>query len=182
MHRGGFKIKKGMARFNLIHIGYHSADAVDIYSAHTIICVEQQGYIYINGEIHIGQGAIIFVKQEANLTLGDDFAISGTTSIICSYKIDIGSNVQFSWNSLVMDSDAHSIYNEKKEMINVPRPISIGNKVWIAANCTVLKGAVIKNNVVVACNSLVNSSCEFENCVLGGVPARFIKAISRWHL
>lgn|SRR5574344_1062635 len=181
MYRGGIRLENNI-RFNSVHIGYHCADAVDTYSTRTILCVEKGGHICIFGKIHIGHGAIIHVKSKGNLLLGDNFAISGTTSIICSEKIVIGENVQFSWNSLVMDSDAHHIFNENNEIMNSAKAITIGNMVWIAANCTILKGAFIPDNVVIACNSLVNKSFPYGNCILAGIPAKAIKDIAKWEL
>lgn len=182
MYRGGVKLKPSAARFNSIHIGYHAADAVDVYSAHTILNIEKNGHIVFGGTAHIGHGANIHCKRNAELSLGDNFAISGTTGIICSSKITIGDNVQFSWNTLVMDSDAHKIYDQNGLLSNAPLPVRIGSKVWIAANCTILKGSVIPDGVVVSCNTLVNKAHDTENCILGGTPAKVIKHISGWEI
>lgn len=180
MWRGGLILKN--AKFNSIHIGFHCADAVDTYGVHTILCVETTGKIIVNSDLHIGQGAILHVKNGGKLTLGKNFAISGTTSIICSKEITIGDNVQFSWNSLVMDSDAHRVFDTYGNVMNPSAPIQIGNKVWIAANTTILKKTRIGNNCVVAGNSVVNRAIDGDNHIIAGIPANVVKEISGWEI
>ena len=51
--------------------------------------------------------------------------------------------------------------------------VTIGEDVWLGANVTVIKGAVINNGVVVGAKSLVNSEIA-ENSIAVGVPARVI--------
>lgn len=178
MYRGGMILES--PRFNSSHIGFHIADAVDCYGTHTIICIEKGGKWHINADLHIGRGAIIHVKPEGCLKVGSNFAISGTTSIICSDKITIGHDVQFSWNTLVMDSDAHKIYDVEGKLMNPPSPIDIGDKVWVAANTTILKKGSVGNNCVIGGNSLVNRPIEGSGLIIAGIPAKAIKKISSW--
>lgn len=180
MYRGGIVLKN--IAFNSCHIGFHCADAVDTYGVHTILCVEHGGKLLVESDLHIGRGAIIHVKTDATLSLGRNFAISGTTSIICSKEITVGDDVQFSWNSLVMDSDAHMVFDVDGNLTNYAESITIGNKVWIAANTTILKKSVIGNNCVVAGNSLVNKPLNVDNHILAGTPAKPIRPISRWQI
>ena len=107
----------------------HKVDAIDTYSLHTIIDIRPTACIIFNGDAHIGHGAILSV-QSGTLTLGKNFAISGNTCIICNKYIEIGENVQFSWNSLVMDNDAHYILDvdgtePSKESTLYSTPVSV---------------------------------------------------------
>lgn len=55
-------------------------------------------------------------------------------------------------------------------------PIHIGKNVWIGANATILAGVTIGDGAVVAAGAVVTK--DVAPCtVVGGVPARFIKAI-----
>ena len=180
LYRGGIKLS-GKLSIGLIRIGYHCADAVDIYSAHTVIDIRRGGYLVFNQDAHIGRGALICVKG-GSLILGKNFAISGTTSIVCSHNIVIGDDVQFSWNTLVMDSDAHVIWDKNNNEYPNYASITIGHKVWIAANCTLLKGTNIPNNCVVASNSLLNKKYLNSDSIIGGMPARELKEIGGWRL
>lgn len=179
MWRGGMKLDD--IHFGSLHIGFHEADAVDTYSCHTVIDIRKNGTMECY-DVHIGHGAIICIKGNGNLNLGKNFAISGTTKIICSDRIEIGDNVQFSWDSLVMDSDAHYVLNIDGKQLQNTAPIRIGNHVWVAANTTILKGATIGNNCVVAGNSLLNKKYDLDNHLIAGIPAKVIKPIGGWQL
>ncbi len=181
MYRGGIVVAND-ATLGLIRIGYHKVDAVDTYALHTILDVRKGGRIIFNSDAHIGHGAILSVKNGAVLSCGDNFAISGTTSIVCSKNITIGHDVQFSWDTLVMDSDAHVILDENNRELPNSASIFIGNKVWIAARNTILKGTEIQNNCVVASSSLLNKQYGEENVIIAGTPARIVKKIAGWHL
>lgn len=180
MHRGALLLAN--PRFNAVHIGFHEADAVDSYGVHTILCIRKGGKWIIESDAHIGHGAIIHVNDKGTLRVGSRFAISGTTSIVCSKQITIGDDVQFSWNTLVMDSDAHTIYGNDGDIINPPTDITIGNKVWIAADVTILKNSYIGNNCIVASKSLVNRRIKEDNQILAGSPAKAVKRIKGWSI
>ena len=59
----------------------------------------------------------------------------------------------------------------------VTRPIVIRKKAWIGAAATILPGVTIGENAVVAAGAVVSRDVA-ANTVVGGVPAKFIKAIS----
>lgn len=165
-----------------VRIGYHEADAVDTFSAHSILKVERGGRIIFADDAHIGHGALIHVKPNATLSLGKNFAISGTTKIICTNNIEMGDDIQFSWDSLVMDSNAHSILDSEGKEIEKTGNIRLGNRIWIGANTTLLKGTQIADDSVIASNSLVNKSFDQPKVLLGGIPARILKSIGGWHI
>lgn len=179
LHRGGMKLK--YARFNSTHIGFHVADAVDSYGVHTIVCVRKGG-VWNLDTAHIGQGAVIHVNEAGVLNTGKHFAISGTTSIVCSNSIIIGDDVQFSWNSLVMDSDAHRIFDKGGKLMNPVGTVEIGNRVWIAANTTIMKNSSIGNGSIVAANSMLKKKFHVSDVILAGSPARVVKEIGGWKL
>lgn len=176
LHRGCLCIL-GKPKLGLIRIGYHEADGVDVYSIHTIINVAKSGRIIFKKDAHIGQGAILRVYENGEIVLGQNFAVSGTTSIIAYKSIKFGDNVQLSWNSVIMDYDAHKIYDKDGKWMNPPCSIDIGNDVWIAANTIIMKGTSLSDNTIVASNSLVNKVITEGNLVLAGQPAGKIKPI-----
>jgi len=52
--------------------------------------------------------------------------------------------------------------------------IIVEEDVWIAANCTITKGVILKKGVIIAANSVVTKNTE-KNGIYGGVPAKLIK-------
>ena len=64
--------------------------------------------------------------------------------------------------------------NNRQSMI--PKPIVIGNNVWIGSHATILGGVTIGDNAVIAAGAVVTRDVP-ENTVAGGVPAKIIKKI-----
>ena len=58
-------------------------------------------------------------------------------------------------------------------------PIEIGSDVFIGASAIILPGVRIGNRVIVAAGSVINRSIP-DNCVVAGVPARFIKTFDEY--
>lgn len=52
-------------------------------------------------------------------------------------------------------------------------PVKIGNDVFIGMNCLIMAGVQVGNRVIVGAGSVVNRSIP-DNCIVAGVPARYI--------
>lgn len=81
-----------------------------------------------------------------------------------------------------MDSDSHAIYGENGDRINEDREIVLGNNIWVACDCKILKGAVIPDNCVIGANSIVTSANIVPNTLVMGIPAKSKKIISSWEI
>ena len=168
-------------RFAMIRVGFHLVPAKDP-NVGSSICIESGGRLEFKGEAHIGRGSRIFVARGGNLILGDNFAISASSTILCYKKMIFGNDIQFSWDCLVMDSDTHSIYDEEGNRFNEDKQIIVGNKVWIGCGVTVLKGSVIPNNCVIGAKSVVSTNNFLSDSIIVGNPAKSIKKIGKWEL
>lgn len=83
---------------------------------------------------------------------------------------------------LILDTDYHPIYNKSNmQRINHDKEIHIGDKVWIGANVTILKGTNIGNNIVVGASSLVAGNLLAENSIYSGNPIKIIKKDIVWN-
>lgn len=58
----------------------------------------------------------------------------------------------------------------------LPKPILIRKNAWIGAGATILPGVTVGENAVVAAGAVVNKDVP-DNCVVGGIPAKFLKKI-----
>lgn len=165
----------------LVKIGPHNVGTKDVKSARTIW--ECYGNLVINGKTTIGSGSSISIGKNAILTFGKDFSITGNSSIICQKEITFGDNCLLSWDIQILDSDFHKIYNTEGKHINEPKPIVIGNKCWIGARCTILKGVNINDNTIIAANSTITKSFEEKNIIIGNNnDTRIIKKRIRWEI
>jgi maltose O-acetyltransferase len=75
-----------------------------------------------------------------------------------------------------MDSDFHDLDPEKRDQPGKCKGVCIGNNVFIGANVTVLKGAKIGNNSVIASGSIVTGHIP-DNTVAAGNPCKIIRSL-----
>lgn len=120
-----------------------------------------------NIEIQIGDGTTFshtchFCIQEDNMS------------------VTIGKDCMFANRIIVRTSDSHGIYNlDGNERINLPKPVTIGNHVWIAPNTLILKGVTIGDGSIIGSNSVVTKNIP-DNCLAVGQPARIVKENIKW--
>ncbi len=93
-------------------------------------------------------------------------------------RIIIGKNCLIAANCQIMDSSGHlvSLENSQHRLMSEdePKPIEIGNNVWIGCNCIILPGASIGSGSVVAAGSVVSKAVP-DNVLVGGNPAKVLK-------
>jgi acetyltransferase-like isoleucine patch superfamily enzyme len=154
-------IKTGMIKF-----GVHGIGTQDFMYSRTMW--EVSGILVFKGKACIGRGSKISVGKEATLTFGENLMITGNSEIICQKEISFGNHCLLSWDILMMDSDFHHILNADEAIINSPKPITIGNHVWIGCRNTILKGVSIADNNIISANSTITRSVMESNCVIGG--------------
>lgn len=121
----------------------------------------------------------ICVNENAQLTIGNDVSVSSV--VLWSHQsITIGSHVDIGANTIIMDSDAHSLdYQKRRNIVDDlsnknDSPIVIGDDVLIGANCIILKGVTIGNRSVVGAGAVVTKSIP-DDCIAAGNPAKIIK-------
>lgn len=96
-------------------------------------------------------------------------------------EISIGSNCMLSYGLFFRTSDGHVIYDiEKKQQINSPANIKIGEHVWIGSDCKILKGTVVPANCIVGTDSVLTKDYEAQNSVITGMPAKIIRSNVNW--
>lgn len=154
-------VTTGMVKF-----GAHGLGTQDLLYSRTMW--EVMGILIIKGKANIGRGSKISVGKDAVLTLGDNFTITGDSEIICQKKISFGNNCLLSWDILIMDTDFHDVTNEKGDIVNSPKPILIGDHVWIGCRNTILKGVSIASDNIISANSTITRSIQDSHCVIGG--------------
>ena len=122
--------------------------------------------------------------NHSDVSIGNNFSCWG---VEIRYKeknttVKIGDNCMFSEDILIYPTDVHTIYDQSTgELLNLGKPITIGNHVWCNRDVKILKGSVVGNDVVIAANSLVNKSFfNDNNVILGGQPAKILKRNINW--
>lgn len=121
----------------------------------------------------------ITTENNAKIQIGDNTGIS-SSCIWAHDSITIGSNVNIGADSIIIDSDAHSLNFEDRRNHVVDQeqknnaPIVIGDDVFIGTRCIILKGVNIGARSIVGSGSVVLSDIEPDS-IYGGNPARKIR-------
>ncbi|GGH19213.1 hypothetical protein GCM10007352_30450 [Mucilaginibacter phyllosphaerae] len=162
----------------LVQIGYGKIGISDFKRSRAVW--EVYGDVVFNGRAFIMHGCKLNVGENARLSFGADFNMSTECAIVAEKSITIGNNSGISWESLVMDTDFHHIFDESGQKFNYPKEVIIGDNVWVGCRCTVLKGAIIPNGSIVAAGSLVTKKLVGEKSIFGGNPIQVLKNNITW--
>lgn len=111
-----------------------------------------------------------------NIHVGDEFLANYNLTILDIAPVHIGDRVMIGPNTSIITVNHPISLKGRRQHLAQGTPVTIGDDVWIGANCTILPGITIGNNVVVAAGAVVTKDVP-DNCVVGGVPAKVIKEI-----
>lgn len=104
--------------------------------------IQNRGMLYVicggHGKLHVGEH--VFFNTNCSVT--------------CLEKVEIGDYCKFGNNTVIVDHD-HNYRDTGSEYVT--GKIVIGNRVWVGANCTILRGAHIGDDCVIAAGSVVKS-------------------------
>lgn len=92
------------------------------------------------------------VEKNAFLSIGENCFFNNNCIINAHKRIEIGDNTIFGPNVIIYDHD-HD-YKENMDSY-LSSPIKIGKNCWIGGNVTILKGAIIGDDSVIAAGSIV---------------------------
>lgn len=154
--------------------------------------VKSSGKMILSENVKINSGALFNpigrnqisnfrVGHKAKLFIGSGVGMSSVT-FVCSKEIMVGDNVHIGGNTVIYDTDFHSVSKEYRlhpqlDRSNVVvRPVIIEDGVFIGAHSTILKGSKIGQNSVVGAGSVVAGEIP-SNEIWAGNPARFIKSL-----
>ncbi|WP_318526567.1 DapH/DapD/GlmU-related protein [Vibrio tritonius] len=144
---------------------YHSPSAVrDIFAKLTGKPIDES----------FGLFPPFYTEFGKNITLGKNVFINSGCRFQDHGGITIGDGSLIGHN-VVLATLNHDLNPDNRGAM-IPAPIVIGKQVWIGANATVLPGVSIGDGAVIAAGAVVTHDVE-ENTVVGGVPAKRIKAI-----
>ncbi|MEA3290423.1 MAG: acyltransferase [Campylobacterota bacterium] len=166
------KVKPGIVR-----IGFGGSDnMIDYRYSRTLL--KLTGTIHFKGKAKIGMGSRILVH--GLLSLGNNLNITGDTLLSCSKGISIGHNCMLAFETIIMDSDQHNIYDIDGKCINESKEIVIGDDVWVGARAFILKNTKIEDGSIVSANSTLTKSFNNKNSIIGGNPNRVLKEDIKW--
>jgi maltose O-acetyltransferase len=130
--------------------------------------------MHLSGKIRFRRP--LFIQHPENIHLGKDVAINRNCTFLAHGGISIGENTMIGPNVAILTVDHdYRVEGIGTHTAHKISPVVIGRNAWIGANAVVLPGVTIGNGAIVAAGSVVTADVE-ENSIVGGNPARFIKA------
>ena len=125
------------------------------------------------------QQCYFVVARGAELTIGNNVGVT-SVAFICNDRISIGNNVKIGINTVIYDTDFHSLDARMRNSIPErldglkTKPVIIEDGAFIGGHTTILKGVTIGKNAIVGAGSVVFQSIPEEQ-VWAGNPARFVR-------
>jgi acetyltransferase-like isoleucine patch superfamily enzyme len=142
--------------------------------------------IWVSGDRNnINIGAIyanalrIHCANEFDCDIGDGTSINEAyiaTNEPASLKI--GKNCLFATEVKIYPTDFHKIFADGRR-INPPRPIVVGDKVWLCERVMVLSGAEIGNGCVIGAAAVVAGQVPRRSVAVGN-PAYVVRSDIEW--
>lgn len=174
---GGKVEIRGELRPGMIRIGFDAVGIFDNKRSRSIWA--NVGTVVFHGAATLGHGTKISVGREGVLELGRNFTVTAESQIVANRRVSFGDDCLVSWDVLVLDTDFHRIVDSAGARMNDDAPVEIGKHVWIGCRSTILKGAVIPDDTVVAAGSVVTSG-RLQPGIVAGNPARTVKPNVIW--
>lgn len=115
------------------------------------------------------------VHISKNCIIGENCYLSAREK---NTSLTLGEGCMLSRNVKVMTSDGHDILTNGQR-INPARSITIGKKVWLADNVTILKGVNIGDGSIVGINSTLTKSINTASTAVGN-PAKVVSKECTW--
>ena len=116
----------------------------------------------------------VTLNRNSEIIIGDKV---GVTALIIgsASRVKIGNNVLIGANCTIFDTDFHNPDPNIRLQHDVmpSRPVTIEDKVYMGANCLILKGVTIGENSVIGANSVVITSIP-KNSIAMGNPCKVI--------
>lgn len=127
------------------------------------------------------QGFISIDGDGTTVKLGNGFDAKGVKIVAWHGDLTVGDGCLLADGIEIRSGDIHRIFDaETDEILNPPGHVRIGDRVWIGAYVSVLKGAAIADDSLVGTRSVVTRAFEEPGVALAGAPARIVRRGIRW--
>ena len=126
---------------------------------------------------HILPARLLVDHRDAIIRIGQRTRINGA-SIHAQGSVTIGADTLIAAFVQIADCDGHVLDPADRiaGMRDAAQPVVIGDRVWIGAGATILKGVTIGDECVVGAGSVVTKDLP-PRTLCAGVPARVIRSL-----
>jgi acetyltransferase-like isoleucine patch superfamily enzyme len=128
------------------------------------------------GEIHaegcaFSPGMVFEVFPGGAIRIGKGTMCNQNVRIAAARDVSIGRNCLIGFDAVIADNDLHD-----RPGLGPPRPIHIGDNVWIGFRAAVLKGVTIGEGAVIGAGAIVTSDVP-PHTLVAGQPAVAVRPL-----
>jgi acetyltransferase-like isoleucine patch superfamily enzyme len=118
----------------------------------------------------------LVAMEGGSLEIGERSLVNYGGSIAAARLVRIGARCLIGTHTIIMDNDFHRLEPERRLESPEPKPIVIGDNVWIGARVIVLGGVSIGSDSCIAAGSVVTDDVP-PRSLAAGVPARVVRSL-----
>ena len=158
-------------------------ESVRLYNVRLLIWGNNNRIVIAN-QVRINRKCDLWIEDDGGeISIGEQCTFEDAHIAVTEpgSRVEIGRECLFAYGIDIRTGDSHSIIDPKTgERTNYARDIVIGDHVWIAAHCSILKGVRLGRDSVVATRSVVTKPFDQEGIIVGGNPAKVLKENITW--
>lgn len=137
-----------------------------------------QKNFFVGNDVNFGYNLTFDIKKTGKLILGNNVNLTQDIVISSMQKVLIDDDSLIAEHVSIRDGDhlCEAGKNINSQSL-ISHEIKIGKDVWIAAGVRVLKGSVIQDGCIIACNAVVTHKTTTEkNGIYAGLPIKKINS------
>ena len=140
-----------------------------------IVRLDPRTSVAVGDDVLLASGVRLHLREAgARIEIGEGSFLNYRTELIAHERVVLGRGCLLAWDVQVLDSDSHPIDDGPQTA-----PVVLGDRVWVGARSTVLKGVRIGDGAVVAAGSVVTRDVP-PRALVGGNPARVLREDVDW--
>lgn len=112
-----------------------------------------------------------------NITIGDDVYINFGCVILDCGQVSIGKGTLIGPNVGLFSGNHTTDAEERANGGLIPKPITIGDRVWLCGNVSVVPGVTIGNDTIIGAGSVVTRNIP-SGVIAAGNPCRVLREIT----
>lgn len=106
-----------------------------------------------------------------NITLGEHVYINATCVILDTAKVSIGDRTMLGPAVQIYCAEHHTDLQERREGLEIAKPVTIGSDVWIGGGAIILGGVTVGDGAIIGAGAVVTKDVAKGATVVGN-PAK----------
>ncbi len=150
---------------------------LDRYNRSSTATAAERHALLVEGLGHAGRGATIrppfHCDYGYNIHLGEGVFLNFGCTMLDVVPVRIGAGTQIGPGVQVLAADHPRDPAQRRQMLELGRPVIIGRNVWIGGAAVILPGITIGDNAIIGAGSVVTHDVP-DGVTVAGNPARLL--------